>query len=368
MAGCTISPLVFTLVMEVIIRASKWVVGGQRLGSSLRLPPLRAYMHDITTLTTTVPCTRRLLGKLEENITWAHMKIRPSKSRSISVVKGVLSDLRSFIGGDPIPMVFKQPVKSLWCKLEGQRPSETAVQRHQQRPTVHRQHPTAWEVKDLVPAVWASTPGVVAPCSLWGPHLDSGVPQCLTTIGLYGDGVLKLPLISLSEDFKCAKTRLLMTVNQSKDLVLRNNTPTLATRHKWRPAKAALRHADIVGHVQQGRVGLGLTTSHPAWSKATPKSWRKMVVEEVCHQEEAVRGQGNLPWQTWTVDTVRQHREEEDQLEGCVGNGSKAPELYYQSYLWRPANTSQSPSVVWWGFRVCPLSHASLPPEHTHRV
>lgn len=33
MAGCTVSPLAFTLAMEVIIQASKWVVGGQRLDS-----------------------------------------------------------------------------------------------------------------------------------------------------------------------------------------------------------------------------------------------------------------------------------------------------------------------------------------------
>jgi len=28
MAGCIISPLAFTMAMEVIIRASRWVVGG----------------------------------------------------------------------------------------------------------------------------------------------------------------------------------------------------------------------------------------------------------------------------------------------------------------------------------------------------
>jgi len=30
MVGCTISPLAFTMTMEIIIRASKWVVGGER--------------------------------------------------------------------------------------------------------------------------------------------------------------------------------------------------------------------------------------------------------------------------------------------------------------------------------------------------
>lgn len=58
MAGCTTSPLAFTMAMEVIIRASRWVVGGQQFKAGLRLPPIRACMDDMTTLTTTMPCTR----------------------------------------------------------------------------------------------------------------------------------------------------------------------------------------------------------------------------------------------------------------------------------------------------------------------
>lgn len=113
MAGCTVSPLIFTMAMEVIMRASKWVVGGERTRAGLRLPPIRAYMDDMTTLTTTAACTKRLLGKLQENIEWARMKLKPSKSRSISIVKGVLRDTRFYIGEDPIPTVSEQPVKSL---------------------------------------------------------------------------------------------------------------------------------------------------------------------------------------------------------------------------------------------------------------
>jgi len=37
MAGCTISPLAFTMAMEIIIRASKWVVGGERRQDGMRL-------------------------------------------------------------------------------------------------------------------------------------------------------------------------------------------------------------------------------------------------------------------------------------------------------------------------------------------
>lgn len=101
------------MAMEVITGASKWVVGRQRIYSGLPLPLLRACIDDITTLTTTVPCTRKLLRKLEENISWARIKIKPSKSRSISIVKGVLSDVKFFIREDPIPTVTEKPGKSL---------------------------------------------------------------------------------------------------------------------------------------------------------------------------------------------------------------------------------------------------------------
>ena len=76
---------------------------------------------------------------------------------------------------------------------------------------------------------------------------------------------------------------------------VRGAAPTLVTGRKWKPsaavavAKTALRHRDIVGHVQHGRGGLGLEATTPTWQKATPAERRHMVVEEVRHQEEAAR-------------------------------------------------------------------------------
>lgn len=81
------------------------MVGGLRIRPALRLPPVRAYMDDLTTLTTTKACTVWLLRKLQENIELAHMKINPSKSRSISIVKGKLSGHRFYIDEEPIPTV-----------------------------------------------------------------------------------------------------------------------------------------------------------------------------------------------------------------------------------------------------------------------
>lgn len=101
MAGCTISPLAFTMEMEVIIRATGWVVGGERTKNGIRLPPIRAYMDDMTILTTTAACTRWLLRKLQENIKWARMNINRTSHNKFC------------IGDNPIPTVSEQPVKSL---------------------------------------------------------------------------------------------------------------------------------------------------------------------------------------------------------------------------------------------------------------
>ena len=66
MAGCTISPLAFTMAMEIIIRASKWVVGGDRRQGGMCLTPIRAHRDDMTLVTTTVPCMKRIFERLKK--------------------------------------------------------------------------------------------------------------------------------------------------------------------------------------------------------------------------------------------------------------------------------------------------------------
>lgn len=81
---------------------------------------------------------------------------------------------------------------------------------------------------------------------------------------------LSLPISSLVEEYKCTKTRLDLTLKESRDPFIRNAVPTLATGRKWDPslavaeAKATLRHRDIVGQVQHGRGGLELGPTTPA--------------------------------------------------------------------------------------------------------
>ncbi|KAJ8414647.1 hypothetical protein AAFF_G00038490 [Aldrovandia affinis] len=288
MAGCTISPLAFTMAMEVIIRASKWVVGGERTKNGLRLPPIRAYMDDMTTLTTTAACTRRLLGKLQENIKWARVKIKPNKSRSISIIKGELKDvslkdkeqvqqLRQDIvnGLDNINKTLLPGKLKLWCLQFGLLP------RIMWPLTIYEVPITTVEKMERT---------VTSYVKKW-----LGVPRCLTNISLYSKGVLELPLTSLTEEYKCSKVRLQMTLKDSRDQTISNAALPLLTGWKWTPSDAvqqatsALRHKDIVGHVQQGRGGFGLAAREPTWRKASTSERRKLVVEEVRREEETAR-------------------------------------------------------------------------------
>ena len=90
------------------------MVKGLRSQSGQRLPALRSYMDDVISLLQTAVCTARLLKMFEEPLGWAKMRIKPTKSRSLSIRKGPRNDLISFtVDGERITLLAEQPVRSL---------------------------------------------------------------------------------------------------------------------------------------------------------------------------------------------------------------------------------------------------------------
>ncbi|XP_016090515.1 polycystic kidney disease protein 1-like 2 [Sinocyclocheilus grahami] len=271
-------------------------------------------MDDVTTITMTKACTKRLLDKLQENIRWAQMEIKPGKSRSISIIKGRLTNDRFCIAGEPIPTVMEKPFKSLrhWYTADLKDSKHVEQLRQETVSGLKRINGTALPGKLKQ---WCFQFGFL-PWLMWpiyiyklilshAKHLERlvstqlrkwiGLPRCFSSIGLYGNGAISLPFSSLVEKYKCAKTRLEMTLKEFHDPCVRDAAPTFATGRKWNPvttvaaAKASLRHRDIVGKVQYGREGLRLGIITPKWQKATAKEQRHLVVEEVRRQEEATR-------------------------------------------------------------------------------
>ena len=110
--GCVISPLLFVLAMELILRGAANTSKGEMKIKHLTLPPSRAFMDDITIL---VPPKIAADGLLQRYglFKWARMKAKPKKSRSLSLVGGSVREIHFKIGGDTIPTVSEKPVKSL---------------------------------------------------------------------------------------------------------------------------------------------------------------------------------------------------------------------------------------------------------------
>jgi len=86
--GCTISVIFFTLAMSMLVKSAEVQCRGPLTKSGVRQPPIRAFMDDLTVMTTFVPGSRWILKGLEEMITWARMSFKPMKSRSLVLKKG----------------------------------------------------------------------------------------------------------------------------------------------------------------------------------------------------------------------------------------------------------------------------------------
>lgn len=190
-----------------------------------------------------------MLGKFQ--------KIKPSKSQSISIVKGVLKDTRFYIGDDPIPTVSEQPVKSLGRWYSASLKDKQQVQQLKQDIVNGLEKIN----KTLLPGklkLWCLQFGLL-PRTMWPltiyevpittvekmEHIITsymkkwlGVPRCLSNIALYGKGILELPLTSLTEEYKCSKVRLQMTLKHSRDKTISNGALPLMTGRKWTPSNA----------------------------------------------------------------------------------------------------------------------------------
>ena len=300
--------------MEMLLRGARDVAQGELLDSGVTLPPMKAFMDDITTLVHTEEGTKALLQRLNDLFVRCRMRVKPKKSRSLSIVKGLVKEIHYTIGGDVIPTVKEEPVKSLgrWYKIP-------LTDRHcgtELQATTHDGLETI-DKTDLPGKlkVWMFQHGLL-PRLLWPlqvyevtltrvetiqRHINKylqkwlGLPPSFTTVGLYSKTAkVRLPISSLEEEFKTGKVRLQMMMRDSPDPVIREAAPEVKSGDKWsakpaiKEAEASLKTKEIMGAVQTGRGGLGRI--HHRWiSQQDEKGTREMVIEEVRTLEEEKR-------------------------------------------------------------------------------
>ena len=112
--GCTISPTLSVMAMEVILKAGEDSAGPANLGGGSYMAPLKAFMNDTAIICSKKDETRRMLKRLDVLIAWRRMKFKPKKSCSLSLRKGKIDVTTIFtVANQQVPTAIQEPVKSL---------------------------------------------------------------------------------------------------------------------------------------------------------------------------------------------------------------------------------------------------------------
>ncbi|CAC5421780.1 unnamed protein product [Mytilus coruscus] len=220
--------------MNLIVKSVEKPNRGPLMSSGIRQPPVRAFMDDMTVTAKTLIEGRWTLEELEGMISWARMKFKPSKSRSLVVRKGKVRDETFELAVEKISTVGDKLVKCLRRWL--------------------------------------------------------GVTRSFSSVGLYSTGTkLQSPLKALTEEFKVTNTRQVMMLRDSKDAKVK-----IRTGRKWKAEEAVkeaetrLRHSVTVGVTAVGRQKFCMTTK-PRWDTTDEKGKRDLVQQEVRQIEEESR-------------------------------------------------------------------------------
>ena len=87
-ASCTLSIILFLAGMNIILEYSAQVKVPKFTTNNTELPLLRAFMDDLSLMSSTVSGAQTLLSRCTTALTWAGLEFRAEKSRSIVIIKG----------------------------------------------------------------------------------------------------------------------------------------------------------------------------------------------------------------------------------------------------------------------------------------
>ena len=282
--GCTVSPILFVMAMNIIMETAERETRGPMMKSGIYQPANRGYMDDLTITTKSHIQARWVLNALDEVVTWARMKFKPKKSRCMIMRKGrIVTNINLLVQGEAIPSIKDNPIKCLgkWY--------DDSLRDHNNIDNTKRQV-SVWLNKidkSGLPGkfkAWIYQHGIL-PRIAWQLTLYEfpmssveslertinqrlrkwlGIPPSFSSIGLYSrSSQLQLPLSSVVEEFKVSKCRLVMTLMESNDKKVRKAGVETKTGQKWsanttvNDAESMLQLRDIVGNTCIGRQGLG---------------------------------------------------------------------------------------------------------------
>ena len=95
-AGCTLSIILFLASINIILEYSMQTRVPKFTTNNTTLPLLRAFMDDLSLITTKVSGAQSLFSRCITALTWAGLEFRADKSRSIVIVKGRSMNITPF--------------------------------------------------------------------------------------------------------------------------------------------------------------------------------------------------------------------------------------------------------------------------------
>ena len=240
--------------MNLLINAASRETRGPKTESGIYLPSSRGFMDDLTLTSVTHVQARWMLTALTDVATWARMKFKATKSRSLIIKNGKPTDrfiLR--VQNEEIPSITTSPIKCLgkWFDAslqDGDNVKKLETQVKDGLLKIDRSNLPgkfkAWIYQNaLLPRLIWPMMLYEVPCStiealerVTSRHLRKwlGIPPSFSSVGLYGkSNQLQLPLSSLVEEFKTAKTRLILTLRDSPDEQIRDAGIVTRTGRKW---------------------------------------------------------------------------------------------------------------------------------------
>ena len=328
--GCTISPSLFVLAMQILLKAAGSNIPEAHIGKGVYMPPIKAFMDDTTLIMNRKKVVQNTLDRLNNLLGWCRMAFKPAKSRSLALVRGkIRRDVFFDVAEQRIPTVSEKPVKSLG------RVFDESLTDKSMRGAILQQTIEGLQAIEAAPLqgrfkVWmfqfVLLPKLLWPLTIYEIGLSVveklerkvnrytrkwlGLPPALSSVALYSRSTsLRLPLRSIVEEYKLSKIRTQWMLNNSADSRIREVKP-LRSGRKFRAQNeidesvAELTFEEVRGPTQTDRHAVGWNHL-PKWSQASSSTKAAMINQERRRKVEqdrvtrAVQQSQQGKWTTW---------------------------------------------------------------------
>ena len=312
--GCTLSVVLFALTMSWLVESVKKETKGPKTSTGQRQANSRLFMDDITTTTETVPQTNCLLEKLSEKLKWAGLDAKAIKCRSLVIMKGIVKKGEIKIDGKAVTPLQEMPVRYLGKKYTSDlgEKQQTELVEQQLKADLKKMDKCllpgrykCWILQHMLLRIlmWPLTiyniP--VTKIELMQRKMTVAlkrwlkIPKSFSSDCLYSrTSKLRLPFTSLTEEYKTAKARSLITLETSTDPCISNagiavdGGKKANTQADVQDAKSRLQMKEITGIANRGREGLGMR-KRQYYSTSSKSVRRDMVIETIKEREEEQR-------------------------------------------------------------------------------